>query len=169
VNLYDLFGVPGPFVAPPRLPGFLRVAIVRDPVRRFISAYRNRVLHYGEADESILQKSGVEGIPGRPDLATFVAHLAEYQKLPKIAHHTRPQTFFLGRDLRFFDRVFQVERADLLEAFLAERGGISVTLPRMRTDGPAIRADDLPLALRRAIAGLYAEDYVLTGELYSPP
>jgi hypothetical protein len=169
IELYHLFGQPGPFVPVQRPPGYLRMAIVRDPVRRFVSAYRNRVQHYHEADDAELKQHGIKGVPGRPDIATFVSNFAAYQKLPKIAHHTRPQNYFLGRDIRFYDRVFQAERVDELEAFLAERGGRPVTLPRMRDDGPAMRAEDLPVELRRAIARLYVDDYVLTGARYSPP
>lgn len=82
-HLHDYLGKAGPFqaMALPE-PNWERIAIVRDPVERFLSMYRNRVLHYGDISASRMERRGVRAdLPTTPDLETFVAHLAEYRKL----------------------------------------------------------------------------------------
>ncbi len=137
-------------------PGFLKVTVVRDPIQRFVSGYRNRIVHLGEAREA------GPGLPRQPDIDTFIRLLPEYMRTtPMIAHHFAPQVGYVGHDLGWYDRVFSVSRLSEMETFLSERTGRTITLGRSQDSGPRISADDLSPAARDTLRQYYAEDYRL--------
>lgn len=166
VELHHIYGQPTPF-APVKAPaGAVKIAIVRDPLRRLVSAYRNRVLHYGEigARQVALYRLPPR-LPPRPDFRTFVENLGEYQKIPDIAHHTTAQVNFIGRDPAYYDRIFRFEALAELEAYLSDRAGRPVALPRLRTEGPAMDETAIDDDLRRKIAARYEADAKFIGRL----
>ena len=134
--------------------GFTRIALVRDPVARFFSAYADLLFKrklvtaklLGErwrTKPSVLQReyniAAAESMPPRqigrqmlerhgltanPDIATLIERFADYSALfDQVHHHMRPQRDFLGSDLGYYDRVFQVERmADVARVSSGPRG-----------------------------------------------
>lgn len=158
-NLFRIFGRPGPFL-PVAVGNFARIAILRHPVERFLSAYRNRVLHYGEINREVMRRRGVsESLPEHPDLDTFIGNLMEYRKIGQIAHHTNPQVFFLGKEPGFYQRLFSFSDLGPLRDFLAERAGRDVSLPRLRT-AEEREASVLPTQEQiETLKRLYADDY----------
>lgn len=169
VGLYNLFGIPTAFQPAPERPGFLRFAVVRDPLRRLVSAYADRVLARQGTDSADFAALGIRSdLPKVPDIETFIAELDEYRKIATVAHHTSPQAHFLGPDIGYFHRVFRVEALDELERFLGERAGAPVTLPRRKSDGPKIDPATLSAAARQRITERYAVDYALLRDFYSP-
>ncbi|PAU93043.1 hypothetical protein CK503_14075 [Aliifodinibius salipaludis] len=145
----------------------LRFALVRDPVKRLISCYRNRVVDLGdlESSETNLKRYG---LPIIPDLNTFAMNLDTYRKVNKsIEHHARPQTEFLGNTLYYLDRVFTLaDTSELLGMLQKYKPGLEL---RQRKTGGTTRtlADLSPEALEAAIS-YYRQDYELLGEFYSP-
>lgn len=151
---------PAPEFIPVYIPGFDRVAVVRDPVQRFISAYRNRVLHYHEISrERMRRRGGAEALPERPTITQFIKNLEEYRKIWPIAQHTHPQTYFLGKDPGFFQRIFRLEKMHELEAYFSERLGRPVSLPRLRTEGPPAEQISLSASDVDDLKKFYEEDY----------
>ena len=128
------------------LAGFHRIAIIRDPVRRFLSAYTNRVLHYRELSEDVVgDKLAKRGLTPDPDLDTFVDNITRYTKVSNpIRRHTRDQQMFLGPNTDYFDAVFRVEDLGAFPKHLEDRYGCPpLTLPRLQTGGPKIRIEDV--------------------------
>jgi len=117
---------------------FRRFALLRDPVKRFLSGYSNRVLHYRElcieaAGPQLLQ----EGLPPDPDIATFVENYVGYLRCSKpLARHFLKQQKFIGSDPSYFERIFTLERIDELVAFLNAECGTDARMPRLQTGGP---------------------------------
>lgn len=148
---------------------YFRFAVVRDPVRRLVSAYRNRVLHHLELNSEIIEKSPVKSpdLVPRPDFCHFVRHLELYRKVSRsIAHHTDPQKVFLGDRLDFYDMVCSIEQIDELEAELARRLGRDVELPVLQNLGPKAEAITFDDNTRAAIRDFYREDYALLRGFY---
>ncbi len=147
---------------------FERIVVVRDPLERLVSAYRNRVRHYREIEQADFARAGIDPrIPRDPDFDTFCQYLPHYRKIDAIRHHTQPQAMYLGPDLSYFSRVFRLERIAELEAYLSQRAGTEVVLPRLRADGPARSGIAISDASRRAISGYYAADFALLRDTYS--
>lgn len=141
--------------------GYHKIAIIRDPVRRFISAYTNRVLHYRELSEEVAGDTLRElGLPPDPDLETFVTHIGRYVTAShSIRRHTRHQQVFLGDDPDYFDAVFRVEDLAAFPWHLENRYGCRpLTLPRLQTGGPKIKPEDVAPDTLHAIEAVVAED-----------
>ncbi|MEX2435867.1 MAG: sulfotransferase family 2 domain-containing protein [Balneolaceae bacterium] len=146
---------------------FTRFAIVRDPVERLISCYRNRVVDQGDlqADLSALKKMKLSA---EPDLSTFVVNLKEYQMASKsIEHHSRPQSAFLGGSIKYLDHIFPIERMDDLHEMLRKISPDLKMLNR-KSRGTKVEFSELtPNGLEAAIR-FYKIDYELLNRFYQP-
>ncbi len=153
-------------VALAELNGLGKIVVVRDPVERLISVYRNRVGHYREIEAADFDALGLPStLPRTPDFDTFCEHLPQYRKLVSIHHHTQPQTLYIG-DLQRFDRVFRFEELSELVSYLSDLNGAPVTLPRLRTEGASRAEISISRRSLDLIAGYYRSDYALLREFY---
>ena len=147
-----------------------RIAVVRDPVDRFISAYRSRVVHFNELSEASIDaaKAALLGLTPDPSLDQFIDNLDLYRVLSgSIKHHTDPQSFFLGHTLEYFDRVYKFEELHELESDLRERARVQVALPHL-VKGPIGEKPSISAKRVRKIIEFYSGDYALVKGYYSP-
>lgn len=150
-----------------------RFVVVRDPIKRFLSAFANRVLHHQELSRKYLEtlppRLGIEleGFPFEPNLAQFVEHFADYRRVPTIDHHFRPFSEFCA-PLSAFDKVYTFEELDRLQADLSHRIGRPLRLPHSQSGGPKITPRDLSHKVFDRLVEMYAADYAMLGGLYSP-
>lgn len=119
---------------------YRRFALVRDPVKRFLSGYSNRVLHYRELSiEAAGQDLLREGLPPDPDIGTFVENYVGYLRCSKnLARHFLRQQKFIGGDARHFERVFKLEDVDQLVDFVNAACGTQAKMPRLQIGGPKL-------------------------------
>lgn len=150
-----------------RLTDMHRVAVIRDPIERLISAYRNRVRHHRElAHERAPARFAETGLAPDPDLGTFVDRLEDYADLSaSIHHHTRPMVDFLGTDPAWFSEIYTLAELDRFLADMRARTGQPLTLPHVQTGGPKLDMDALTPAQRRKLRGFYAADYAAFGAI----
>lgn len=136
------------------------VAIVRDPVRRFLSAYANRVVFYQELSEKIAGEDlATYGLPANPDLEGFVANHANYCRASSsINRHFFNQKRWVGTEPSRFKFIFRVEALAEFEKFLEEFSAKKVALPRLQTGGPKIRVSDISPETHEKIIALVAND-----------
>jgi len=147
-----------------------RIVIVRDPVDRFISAYRNRVLFHKELSETTvdIEKSQILGVRPDPDLNEFIDSLELYRALsPVIRHHTHPQTCFIGHTMDYFSKVYRFEELDRLASDLCERTGLPVVLPH-KQKGIGGELPSISSKRIEKILEFYSGDYALLKGLYPP-
>ena len=96
-----------------RYTDYSRIAIIRDPVHRIISAYHHRVgrerdLAENRIDMDLARALGVKPNPSRSD---FICNIEKYRILSiDIRHHTDPFTKFLGPDLSYFTDVVKIRK-----------------------------------------------------------
>lgn len=148
------------------LTDYNRFAIIRNPVERLISCYRNRVIDLGDlkTDASSLHKYGLSATP---DLNTFVMNLKKYRKASKsIEHHSRPQSAFLGDTLRYLDYVFPIEDLDRLQQFLKPFSP-GLTFLKRKSGGTKIEVADLTEDALRSAVRFYKKDFRLLQNYYS--
>lgn len=148
-----------------------RFALTRDPVRRFLSMYSNRVLHHGELaeDSPRFDRVGAAGLAPTPEINVLVDRLEAYcQTQGSIAHHSRPMMEFLGPDLSVYDRIADLAEIntiiDELKAHFVARGlGAALTnapsLGRSQTGGPKLGLDVLNPYSFEKLLDFYREDY----------
>lgn len=144
-----------------------RFAIVRDPVQRLISCYRNRVVDLGDLQPTA-QSLKKMNLPVAPDLNTFVLNLEKYCHANKsIDHHASPQCNFLGGSVDYLDKIFPIEQMENLKVML-KKYGWEYQMRSVKSGGTSFNLEDLTQeALEYAIA-YYRQDYRLLADYYSP-
>jgi hypothetical protein len=135
---------------------FEKMVVVRDPIERFVSAYRNRIVHLREAAQA------GTSLPRQPDIETFTRLLPAYmQAAPMIAHHFAPQIGFIGYDLGWYDRVFRFDQWPDVAAYLSDKVGRPVNLGVTQNEGPRLSASNLRPETLALLRQYYADDYKL--------
>lgn len=142
-----------------------RYALVRDPVERFVSAYANRVIQSRDLSEARLGKLlRAVGLRPDPPFSEFVERFADYRNAAMtIRGHTHPQHYYLGRDPKYFERLFPLREIQAFVDTVAARLDTTLTLPRMQTSRHWMTAADVDEADKRRIRAHFEEDYDLFG------
>lgn len=144
-----------------RIKDYHRICVVRDPIRRFLSNYSNRVCFHKELSSKHLSSEAIkDGAIPDPSLEDFVERLEIYRKhSASIKHHTDPQALFLGADQKYYTKVYQMSELDELRGDLSHRSGMDLTLPHVQNGGPKINADSLSGNAADKVMEFYKKDY----------
>jgi hypothetical protein len=114
-------------------------------------------------------KGELVGLRPNPSLSEFIADLDRYRAASwQIRHHTDPQINFIGRDLLYYDRIFDFTELAKIPETLKAAADAQITLPHEQTGGPKLSTADLSNSERRRISEFYAEDYLLFPDFYEP-
>lgn len=150
---------------------FFHFAITRDPIKRFISMYSNRVLHFRElsANSNIAKQLIRDDLEFDPDINMLVMALEKYMTVQKsIFHHARPQLDFLGDDLSIYNRIADISDVgkviDEIKAHWIRNGlqALSESAPalgRAQTGGPKLGLEVLTDESFDKLLDYYREDY----------
>lgn len=145
----------------------IRFAIVRDPVERLISCYRNRILDLNDLKSASVALKRMN-LSAEPDLNTFVLNLDKYRKASKsLEHHSRLQAAFLGGTLKYLDHVYRFEQVDELHELLRTRAPYLKILNR-KSGGSEVNLSQLSNEALAAANRFYRKDYQLLKKFYSP-
>jgi hypothetical protein len=147
--------------------GLERLAVVRDPLRRLVSCYKNRVLHHGELSTRVVpaEEFARAGLQPDPGFDLFIERLAEYRALSwSIDHHSAPQASYLGSDRAAFRHVFAMDDLPRLEGLLSDRAGRAIRLPHMQRGGAEFPDPEITPATRRRMLEHCAPDLGLWWE-----
>ncbi|MFV1876246.1 sulfotransferase family 2 domain-containing protein [Nioella sp.] len=148
------------------------MAVIRDPVKRFLSAYSNRVLYHGELSETKvnIEAARVLGVQLVPPVDEFILNIEKYTILsPSIKHHISPAATFLGHDMSFFYHVIPIEETQIFKGLVNDACGTSVEMPRAQQGGKKVRFSDLSREAKTKLLEYCAGDYALLRDYYSPP
>ena len=91
----------------------VRMIIIRDPIKRLLSAYADKVGKKKLISEAMVEER-CPHLMGRlppfdPSLSMFIKHLDDYSQINSIRNHTMPLISFLnGKNLTFFTDVFRI-------------------------------------------------------------
>lgn len=144
---------------------FTSFAVVRDPVRRLVSCYRNRVVDLG--DLSLTAKSiDKYGLDPNPDINAFILNLKKYRIANKsIEHHSRPQWSFFGGRLDYLDKIFKMDELDDLQDFLKSYCP-SLRFLSQKSGGTSYSVSDLSDEALKYAVNFYRQDYRLLSRYY---
>ena len=130
------------------------IAVVRDPIKRFLSFFKWGIIDGNCAVDGIIT------------INQLVENFERLQMSPKARFHLAPQTVFFGTDLSFFGRVFTVERLDELTSYLSERAGKAVALPRTNIGANTSGNPELSNSSVEKLQKIYRMDYELLKNFY---
>jgi len=146
-------------------------ALTRDPVRRFLSMYSNRIVHYRELSGQgmVGKKLAKQDLLPDPQINELVSRLDEYFAVqPRIFHHTRPQLDLLGSDLSVYTRLADISEVgdviDEIKEFWRENGlafysDRAKPLGREQTGGPKLGLEILAPESFERLLDYYKCDY----------
>ena len=126
----------------------IKACIIRNPVKRFLSAYKNRILYhkdkqfYNHSIDMILDK--------------LEKNLFENK-------HFLPQTFFLGNDLNYYTFWSDVNNIELFEEKVNNFFGKKIKFPKIQTGGHEFKVKLNYLQLER-VKKIYQSDYHLISQ-----
>ena len=143
--------------------------VVRNPLDRLVSCYRNRVVRYGELKSERIANLGIKAPPD-PDLTMFIQYLDEYQKVPQIHHHSLPLTHFLGNKPDAYKRIFNLRNIDQLPSHLKKYFGHTRKIDQLQTSGKKINletsTDLLSAKAIQQIKNRYSDDFDCFGSYF---
>ena len=119
--------------------------IVREPLERFVSAYKNRVLFHKDKDFN------------NHSVSEVIAKLENGNIENK---HFLPQSFFLGNDLGYFDIVGSLSNIKSFEDKINDFFGQKKIFPKLQTGGKEQQLSLSPENKKRIIK-IYSDDYHL--------
>ena len=149
--------------------GYLTLAVVRDPILRLHSAWRDKINEAQFAGRGELQDVRNEGLPTDPTFGELIDDFERYRFVARPARvHTYGYAFHLGPDRDRFDHLIRIEdMRDVAELF-SQRLGHPVEIPHENRGEAALRDDRLTAAQRQRLLRIVAGDYAWLGGLYDP-
>lgn len=122
--------------------------VTRDPVERFVSGYRNRILFHDE-------------IPNKPPIGKFIREFGKFaSKYRTVRTHFAPQVAFYGKDRRIFTDIFNIKRMDEVREMFEEEYGVKIPDIQLQQGGNDIKVE-LTRAETEWIKDKYSLDYKL--------
>lgn len=154
------------------LHGYWKFTIVRDPAKRILSAYSNRVLHHRDMHKMprARLRAAMRGLSLTPSIDVFLRKLDKYRAFShSIRSHTDPISTYVGPDLSLLDAVYRTDELQRLAADLSARIGQNVEIPHFQTGGPKIGVDDLSPESFARLMDYTAPEYDFLDDHYTPP
>ncbi len=155
-----------------RYADYSRIAIIRDPVTRIISAFNHRVMRERELSENRIDMDLARAldVPANPTRGVFLCNLEKYRFLSApIKHHTDPFTKFLGHDLSYFTDVVKIGRVGELATQIEALTGQKFELPHLQKGSDAPKALRMERKARNALLSYCAGDYALMKGYFDIP
>ena len=98
-----------------------KLAVIRDPIERVISCYRQKILNTGNLRKAFIEKGNVHTLSEAPDFNEYINRFDLYNSTSgMIRHHVRPTIFFLGKNPNYFTRIYKISEINLLEKHLQQ-------------------------------------------------
>lgn len=139
---------------------FDKFALIRDPVKRFLSGYSNRVIHYQELSQEIAGEKLEEfALSPDPSLEVFIENFSKYCKASRsIRRHFNKQQVWLGTDISYYKNVFHLENVGEMTDYFAQKFNMKAAMPQLQTGGPKLGVGDLKAGLLDKILEIVGDD-----------
>jgi len=171
-NTYDIHAIARSIVfeklPKERIKDYARMTIVREPVARILSCYKNKIL-LDEAFTSPKEWQKVKDLrlDPKPPFHVFVDRLEDYRAASlMVEHHSRPLRYFLGTNPDYFDGIFDISETPAFEQFVKKHTGTTASMPVHNKSTNDVKPKDIADTASKKIKALYQEDYDLFGKWF---
>lgn len=149
-------------------------SVVRDPMKRLLSVWGNRVIHHRDLSKLKLHKikplGRLPGLSPTPKADDFFRKLSWYRLISgPIRHHSDPVYKFLGPDLHRLDRVYRIDEIGDLEKDLSEKYQKEIKIGRYQTGGPKLTWEELSMKTQSRVAHFLRSEYEYLGDYFTAP
>jgi hypothetical protein len=152
------------------LENHFKFTVVRDPLKRLLAVYTNRVEGLGILSHCRKIRRGRVHLPTEPDPDYFFQNLSAYIATSSdIKHHTLPTALFTGTDWSAYTRVFRTHDMPDLGAALSEHTGRDVAIPHFNSSGRRLHLSDLSVQTQRVLEVLLEEEYAHLAPYFDNP
>ena len=139
-----------------------RFTVIRDPVSRLVSAYNDRV---GDRDD--IKRSSISvilckimGLDPHPSLEDFALNLRKYALInDRIFRHVVPQVWYTGRDLSFYDKVYNIREMDQVFTDVSEIVNLDIPSNVRNASKSNAKKDELSPKAIAYLEDFYRKDY----------
>lgn len=147
-------------------------AVIRDPVDRIRSAYKNRLFQYNDirSNPEVAAQIKELGLSDQPGFGQLVDRLEDYLRLSNVLRfHMRPASIYLGNDLGFYSHVFSISETDAFCDLVRKRAKTNVPKVRANVSETHGKPDySLTRAQYEKLLKFTATDYELMKGIYTP-
>jgi hypothetical protein len=142
------------------------MCIVRDPIERLVSAYKNRVFREHMLSKGCLSKRAIRaGVVPYPDFQTFCDRMTLYRKYSEdIRLHTEPMCCFLGKRPEIFKEIFNIGELGRFQDKINAMSGTECVLPRIHQTSNMRNSIDIGGLSKSYIRKFYEIDYDIYGK-----
>lgn len=146
-----------------------KYTLIRDPLSRLVSCYRNRV---DSAQGRNLMRAQAENIkakklPLHPTWPEFLEHLDMYRDLvPMLKHHSEPLSHFLGTDPEYFDGIFSISDMNSFVQVISDQVGDVPAMQRFQSHGTDFNSKMVTPGERKKIDEIFSEDHEIFGKYF---
>ena len=139
--------------------------VLRDPLDRFISAFKNRILAHGDVliENRRRAPDGKEDpLAPYPEVNEFIEAMDVYMKYSvEVFHHFCPQAEFVRKVIPKTSRIFQMSDLSLVAELVSIKAGIRLDMPWLQTTGRERHVGKISDRNLLRLKRFYAEDYEL--------
>lgn len=146
------------------------IAIVRDPIKRFLSAYGNRVVATKALETVGHSKAKIDRsvYSLQPSLDEFVQNLEFYCEVsPYIERHIASQSSKIGKFFSKIKLTYDTSQIPEFEEYLSKKYRRKVKLPHKQTAGPKYKISDLKKESLEKLQKFYEKDYNMLSNFYN--
>ncbi|WP_299551149.1 sulfotransferase family 2 domain-containing protein [uncultured Tateyamaria sp.] len=147
-----------------------RFTVVRDPLKRLLAVYTNRVEGLGILSHCRKIRRGRVHLPTEPDPDYFFQNLSAYIATSSdIKHHTLPTALFTGTDWSAYNSVFRTNEMADLGAELSAHTGRDVVIPHFNSSDRHLHLGDLSVQTQRVLRVLLEDEYTHIAPFFDNP
>lgn len=141
--------------------GFQKIAVMREPKKRFFSGFNEKVLTKNLLKRNFLSLCNELKLNTNPSIDEFILNFERYCKIPDINHHFLPMSFFLGKDLNYFDFIFSLENIKEFEEFMSERLKQKIIVPKFNSHKNKINFNEISSEAENRLEEILRQDNIL--------
>ena len=153
-----------------RAQGYFRFTVVREPVKRLLAVYTNRVQGLNELRNCRNIKENRVALPADPDADFFFQNLRSYTSASSvIKHHALPTIVFTGHDLARYSKVYRTSDLHDLSNDLSAHVGQQVDIPHFNSSQSPLTLGDLTPETHQALKAFLADEYEHLAAVFPNP